>query len=210
MSLFVTVQPCTNCELLNSIHGGHGQGKRSFLGAAPPVPEAAPEPLPTVLRAPSRATGCCLLGLRGRRRRGRPLRRRQAHGSDTETSPSVRSKPPCLFVFSNKFSFSPGGQVREERHGGRFRLRPGVRPGGPVPRHAPPPGISHRHRRSNLVSCDSYCIICSFFGAVTHQALESVASNQLLGLIDRPGPCSVQARQTRQGYGLAATRKEPK
>ena len=150
------------CELLNSIHGddgGHGQGKRSFLGAAPPLPEPAPEPLPTVLRAPSQATRCRLLGLGGRRRRGRPLRRRQANGRDTETSPPVRSKPPCLGMFSDEFSFSPGGQVREERHGGRAGLRPGVRPGGPVPRHAPPPGISHRHRRSDLVSS-------SFFGTM--------------------------------------------
>ena len=81
------------CELLNSIHGGHGQGQRSFLGPAPPLPEPAPESLPHAL---PRATWCCLLGLGGRRRRGRPLRRRQAHGSDTETSPSVGSKPPCL------------------------------------------------------------------------------------------------------------------
>uniref|UniRef100_A0A0A8XR53 Uncharacterized protein n=1 Tax=Arundo donax TaxID=35708 RepID=A0A0A8XR53_ARUDO len=65
--------------------------------------------------------------LGGRRRRRRPLRRRQAHG----------------------------GQVREERHGGRARLRPGVRPGYPVPRHAPSPGISDRHRRNHLV-----CVQC--------------------------------------------------
>ena len=64
---------------------------------------------------------------------------------------SSRSRRACV-CFLTSFFFSPGGQVRGERHGGRARLRPGVRPGHPLPRHAPSPGISHRHHRSHLVS----------------------------------------------------------
>lgn len=72
MSVFVP-GPALQLKLLNSlIHGGHGQAKCSSVVAAPPVPEAAPEQLPTFLHA----TESCLLGLGGRRRRGRPLRRR--------------------------------------------------------------------------------------------------------------------------------------
>jgi hypothetical protein len=72
------LQGSISTELINSfiIHGGHAQAKCSSLVAVagPSVPEvAAPEALPTVLRGKPEG---CLLGLGGRRRRGRPLRRR--------------------------------------------------------------------------------------------------------------------------------------
>uniref|UniRef100_A0A453LYR4 Uncharacterized protein n=1 Tax=Aegilops tauschii subsp. strangulata TaxID=200361 RepID=A0A453LYR4_AEGTS len=45
-----------------------------------------------------------------------------------------------------------GGRVREERHGGRARIRRRVGARRPVPRHAPPARLADRHCRHTLVS----------------------------------------------------------
>lgn len=70
------------------------------------------------------------------------------------TVPSARWRLDHVYIIltSSVAGLASGGQVCGERHGGRARLRPGVRPRHPVPRHSPPARVSHWHPWNTLVS----------------------------------------------------------